>query len=327
MTGVTSHSVRVLGPSERHCGSWGRENLPLWRTLGTVSNSRRGQRGPEVSSLHQAHRSTSHGSPSLALDSQSNSRSGQQLLDPARARSSNPLGPGWAWWAGWPWPPLTRPHVLQDDGPLEAFCSTRLSPARPHSALLTDTPSAAPTRPLSTHRPGPSLPSPPLPAVHPEPDTHTQPEAQRPPNVPMLAPHSILPSVPESCRRGKESDQSQHSWVPAPCPVDTCTHTHIHESHALLGLCHQQLLPQPEMASSPSVCLPPLSVPWRRHRVISMLSVARCLHPLELTDWVFFLSLHLGKEPSGLLPWPTSHGPQSRVSHSPPGPGQAQTQL
>ena len=318
--------MRVPGPSERHCGSWGRENLPLWRTLGTVSNSRRGQRDPEVSSLHQAHRRTSHGSPSLALDSQSNSRSGQQLLDPARARSSNPLGPGWAWWAGRPWPPLTRPHVLQDDGPLEAFCSTRLSPARPHSALLTDTPSAAPTRPHSTHRPGPSLPSPPLPAVHPEPDTHTQPEAQRPPNVPMLAPHSILPSVPESCRRGRESDQSQHSWVPAPCPVDTCTHTHIHESHALLGL-----LPPAALAparngqlavclSAPSVC-PLEKTQSYLHAVCGQVPAPSGTHRLG------FLPFHLGKEPSGLLPWPTSHGPQSRVSHSPPGPGQAQTQL
>lgn len=181
--------------------------------------------------------------------------------------------------------------------------------------------------PLHTQT-GPSLPSRPLPAVHPQPDTHTQPVAQHPPNFPMLAPHSMPPSVPESCRRGKGSDQSQHSWVPAPCPVDACTHTHMsHMQIALLGLLHQQLLPQPEMASSPSVCLPPLSVLWRRHRVISMLSAARCLHPLELTDWVFFLSLHLGKEPSGLLPWPTGHGPQSRVSHSPPGSGQAQTQL
>lgn len=121
--------------------------------------------------------------------------------------------------------------------------------------------------PLHTQT-GPSLPSRPLPAVHPQPDTHTQPVAQRPPNFPMLAPHSMPPSVPESCRRGKGSDQSQHSWVPAPCPVDACTHTHTHESHA----------------NSSSRPLPPAALAPARNGQLAICLSAPSVCPLEKTQ-------------------------------------------
>ena len=168
-------------------------------------------------------------------------------------------------------------------------------------------------------------PSPPLPAVHPQPDTHTQPAAQHPPNIPLSAPHSMLPSVPGSYRQGKGSDQPQHSWVPTPCPVDTCTHTHTHThtSHA-----NSSSRPLPPTALAPArngqlaVCLSAPSICPLEKTELSPC----CLRPGACTLWnsqtgfSSFLSIW-GKEPSGLLRWPTGHAPQGWGSHSPPGPG------
>ena len=168
----------------------------------------------------------------------------------------------------------------------------------------TDTPSTAPAGlPLPTQA-GPSLPHPPLPAAQPQPDTcrhHTHTHhtaAHHPPNAP-LAPHPTPPSPPESCRLEEGSDLPWHSWVPVPCPVDTHVHTHTYTSHmqtALLGLCRQELLPQPEMARAaccltvcPSVC-PLRKIQSYLHPLCGQVPAPSGIHK----SWLLFLSLHLG---------------------------------
>lgn len=156
---------RRSAPSRGH---WPRSGV-LSGTLGEALGKAREIRSP--SSPHQAPQEHLLVGDPLALDPRGTSPSGLQLPDPPRAPSSNLPVPGWSWLVGLPWPPLTLPRVLQDDGPLEPFCSTCLSLVCPHSASLTDTPSAAPAGPPLRTQAGPSLPHPPLPAAHPQPDT------------------------------------------------------------------------------------------------------------------------------------------------------------
>lgn len=140
--------------------------------------------------------------------------------------------------------------------------------------------------------------------------THIQPAARCPPQGPTVycMPSTTI-TVSEPCRLREGSH-------PTPASSSSHTHTHTHTSHvqtALLGLCHQQLLPQPEVTRT-ACCLPVhLSV----HPLEKTQSSLRALcgqvpAALQNSQKLAFVPLPSlwGQERSGLLPWPPRPGPQ-----------------
>lgn len=141
--------------------------------------------------------------------------------------SSNPLPPGWSGW-GRPWPPLTLPCVLQDDGPLDPVlqhvpvpCERPLCHAHRHTQHCTHR--APDTAESTASHPQPSLQRVPQPDTRRHHNTHTAAARRSKPTT------AIMPS--ESHRHGKGRTPPWHTWAPAPplwTHVRGCSRTHLY---------------------------------------------------------------------------------------------------
>lgn len=111
-----------------------------------------------------------------------------------------------------------------------------------------------------------------------------------------------------------------HGYARARARARAHTHTRAHTCHvqtALLGRNDHNGSPPAGPSISRGRC-----------RVISELSAARRLYPLELTKAGFCSFPFIwGQEPPGLMPWPMRPAPHHWGSHSPPHPGRPQACL
>ncbi|XP_032490443.1 podocan isoform X2 [Phocoena sinus] len=121
---------------------------------------------------------------------------------------------------------------LQDDGPLEPFCSTVPEPcesplclAHRHTQCSTCRAPAPHTGWTQSPTPTPSCSS-----IRSQTHADTTPAHTTQLHIILQTSHSrpthpTPPSLPESCRLDEGSDLPWHSWARVPCPVDTPTYT------------------------------------------------------------------------------------------------------